>query len=110
MDVFWICFCKVLLGAVAGGGASGSSKGHLDYGIDGPLTGQAEINLDFDGSTAPEERQTIALDSQPQNPHDTLPYFMRNHAAPETVDAAVCYPAKILLASVMLLALTAHLC
>jgi hypothetical protein len=64
--------------AASSSGARGSYKGRLDFGIDGPLTGNAEVSLKFGAQAAPERSQAITADVQPGRAQESLPYFIRN--------------------------------
>lgn len=70
--------------ASAGGGARSGRAGHLDYGIDGPLSGGGEVNVDFSAVTSSDAGHTVALEEPVHKAQDTLPFFMRNAAAPST--------------------------
>jgi hypothetical protein len=84
-------------------GVKASYKGRLDFGIDGPLTGNTDVSLEFGSQATPEKSKAITADVQLGNAQESLPYFIRNSvtqatasekaAAPTTVcHSGVCLP------------------
>eukprot|EP00892_Ulva_mutabilis_P006426 jgi/Ulvmu1/4155/UM019_0134.1 len=85
--------------ATAAGGdkRGGTSRGHLDYGIDGPLVGDAGIAVEVGGEDEPEAKKGRVIDasSKTPDPKASLPYFMQKQKqapAAESVAAAESQP------------------
>lgn len=63
-------------------GRSSGKGGHLDYGIDGPLTGDVGMNVELNlgGTEEAAVGTVVSLEAAP-DPNASLPYFMQQAGA-----------------------------
>lgn len=52
-------------------------RGHLDYGIDGPLTGDVGLNVELNLGTEETADGTVVSMVAAPDPNASLPYFMQ---------------------------------
>lgn len=58
-------------------GRGGGARGHLDYGIDGPLTGDVGMNVELNLGTEEAAAGTVVCIEEAPDPNTSLPYFMQ---------------------------------
>ena len=71
----------LLMRAVKETSGRGSKGGHLDYGIDGPLTGDVGINVDPNQGAGQARAGTVVSTEAPPDINESLPYFMQHPAS-----------------------------
>ena len=90
--IYLQCLFTLGIHAAAGGDKrGGTSRGHLDYGIDGPLIGDAGIAVEIGGEDAPAVKQAHIIDasSDAPDPKASLPYFMQTEKQANGKQSAV---------------------
>jgi hypothetical protein len=73
--------CRLMHAARATTGRARGTGGHLDYGIDGPLTGDVGINVEVNNAAADAPDGTVVSVAPPKDPKASLPYFMQQSAS-----------------------------
>lgn len=58
-------------------GRGGGGRAHLDYGIDGPLTGDVGINIELDQGAGQTATGTVVSMEAAPDINASLPYFMQ---------------------------------
>jgi hypothetical protein len=71
-------------------GRGGGARGHLDYGIDGPLTGDVGMNVELHLAADETAAGTVVSMEAAPDPNASLPYFMQQAGTSKAGASQVC--------------------